>query len=219
MVTEPLQAFFFRDFKNSYIPNILEEIYKDRVYAPFLTDQKDLTIVDWGANIGLTSYFFKEYAKQVYAVEPSKRHQEVIETMLEYNKIDNVKLCKYAISNEDGKTKFYHNDNVTMFSLKDTVNKKDDFEEVETLTPESFMKREGITHIDLLKFDCEGSESEIITSEGFRNVADKIDVIVGEYHSWTSMSKEQFALCFSDLGFTFKWYTGTEASVFSAVRT
>lgn len=216
--TPPIEGFFFRDFKNSYIPNILEEIYKHRVYDPFLVGKKDLTIVDWGGNVGLTSYFFKDYAKQVYCVEPSVRHQEVIEKLIEFNNITNIKLCKYAIAEKDGTEKFYHNDNVTMFSLKDTVNNKDDFEEVETVTPESFMQREGIEEIDLLKLDCEGSESEIVVSEAFANVAPKIKVIVGEWHNWTSMNQQQFKNAFEDLGFTFTWLSTTEAQVFTAVR-
>jgi len=139
-----LQAFFFTDFKNQYIPNIFEEIYKHKVYEPFLAGRKDLTIVDIGANIGLVSYYFKDYAKTVYAIEPAKIHQDCINAMISQNKIENIKLCPYAISHKNGTEKFYHNDNVTMFSLEDTVNKKDDFEEVETKTLEDFMKENNI---------------------------------------------------------------------------
>jgi FkbM family methyltransferase len=214
----PLEAIFFRDFPNSYIPQILDEIYLKKVYAPFVDGRKDLTIVDWGANIGLSSYYFKDFAKAVYAVEPSLRHLEALQKLLFYNGIPNIKTCPYAISAASGKTKFFHNSNVTMYSLKDTVNDKGDFEEVETLTAEEHFKREGIESVDLLKMDLEGSESEVITSEGFRAVAPQIKVIVGEWHNWTSMSQQQFKLAFEDLGFAFTWYKNTEAQVFSAVK-
>lgn len=216
--TDELKAFYYHDFKNSYIPNIFKEIYYDKVYQQFLEGKKDLTIVDWGANIGLTAHYFSDYGR-VIAVEPSKLHQEALEAMIKQNKLeDKIKLCKYAISNKNGTEKFYHNDNLTMYSLKDNVNKKDDFEEVETLTAEEFIKREGLERIDLLKFDTEGNEGEIITSDGFRNIADKINVIVGEWHNWSSMSQPLFANTFRDLGFTFNWYNNTEASVFSAIK-
>jgi FkbM family methyltransferase len=218
MNTHKLGAIYFHDWKNSYIPNILHEIYYERVYDKFLGGKKDLQIADWGANIGLTSFFFKDYAKQVYAVEPSTMHLEAIEAMIKQNGITNITVCPYAISNQSQKTKFYHNENVTMYSLNDRVNNKNDFEEVETLTPSDFFKKEGIEHLDLLKFDTEGFESEIIVSDGFAEVAPKIDVIVGEYHNWTIMSKDQFAHAFRDLGFTFTWYPNTVASVFSATR-
>ena len=53
---------------------------------PISRGKKDLTIVDIGANIGLTSYYFKDYAKIVYAVEPAKKHFDCIQKMVEYNK-------------------------------------------------------------------------------------------------------------------------------------
>lgn len=217
MGTLPLKAFYLHDFKNSYIPNILEEIYRDKVYEPFLAGKKDLIIADWGGNIGLTSYYFKDFAKQVYCVEPSSQHLECINAMIAQNKITNIKVCPYAISNNNGKEKFYHNDNVTMFSLEDIVNKKDDFEEVETVTPLEFMKREGIEHIDLCKVDLEGSESKIIVSDEFKVLSTITDIFVGEHHNWTQMSQVQFANVFSDLGFEFTWLK-TEAQCFTAVR-
>ena len=51
------------------------------------------TIADVGANIGLTSYYFKDYAKEVFAIEPAKEHQDTIGTLIGYNKIKNITLC------------------------------------------------------------------------------------------------------------------------------
>lgn len=217
METDPqLQAFFFRDFKSSYIPHILREIYLDGVYEPFLNGKKDLVIADFGGNIGLTSYYFKDFAKVVYCVEPSKLHHDCINAMIKQNKIDNIKLCPYAISNENGTEKFYHPDNVTMYSMENVMQAKD-YEEVETVDCAEFIKREGITHIDLLKFDVEGSESKVVTSDSFKKLADITDVICGEWHSWTTMSQQQFKQAFEDLGFDFKWLP-TEAQCFTAVK-
>ncbi len=216
MNNAPLEGFFFKDFKNSYIPNILEEIYRDKVYEPYLAGKKDLIIADWGGNIGLTSYYFKDYAKQVYCVEPSVVHHEAIEKLIEFNKIKNIKLCKYAIAGENGTIKFYHPENVTMYSMENVMGAQD-YEEVEAITPDEFFKREGIEHIDLLKLDVEGSEGKVITSAGFEAVAPKIDVIVGEHHSWDSMNQAQFKNTFEDLGFDFTWLP-TEAQCFTAVR-
>lgn len=213
-----MNGFFFHDFRNSYIPNILHEIYYERAYAPHVEGRKDLTVVDLGANVGLVSYYLKDFAKVVYAVEPSSQHLECLNKMIEFNDIKNIKVCPYAISNETGTTKFYHNQNSTMFSLKDTVNDQNDFEEVKTLTLEDFVKQEGIEHIDFMKMDLEGFESEVVASDGFKNVANKIDRILGEWHTWTNASKDLFANTFKDLGFTFDWVQGTEASLFVAKK-
>jgi FkbM family methyltransferase len=217
MPSKTPQGIFFNDFKTSYIPQILEEIYIKQVYRPFLIGKKDLTIVDWGGNIGLTSYYFKDYARKVYCVEPSQEHADIIRHLLAYNKIDNITLCQYAIAGKNGKTRFYHPENVTMYSMENVMGAKD-YEEVETVDPATFMKREKIDHIDLLKLDVEGSEGEVIASEGFKKIAPNIDVICGEWHNWASMSKDVFMNTFRDLGFSFRWHMDTQASVFEAVR-
>jgi hypothetical protein len=102
--------------------------------------------------------------------------------------------------------------------MESIVNNKNDFEEVETITLEDYMKKYKIDKIDLLKLDMEGSESKFILSDGFKNVADKIKLIVGEYHEWTEMNKGMFKREFEELGFTFNWNYKTQASVFSAIR-
>ncbi len=212
-----LQAIFFRDFRNSYIPQILEETYIKKVYQPFVTGRKDMIIVDIGANIGLTSFYFKDYATKVYAVEPSVAHQEVIHTLINHNDIKNIEVVPLALSNENATVKFYHPENVTMYSMEN-VTGATDFEEVPTVTMTELMKRLNLTHIDLLKLDPEGSESKIIASQEFEECAPKIKVIVGEYHNWTDMSQDQFMNRFRDLGYEFRWMRNTDASVYTAVR-
>lgn len=212
------QGFFFHDFANAYIPHILKEIYIDRVYDQFLQGRKDLTILDVGANIGLASYFFKDFAKTVYSFEPSEQHRKCIHKLIEFNKIDNITPIQHALAAEDGTTRFYHNQNSTMFSMNSLVNDKNDYEEVKTTTLETFMHVYKIDKIDFMKLDVEGSEGEIIMSDGFQNVADRIHTIVGEWHTWSSMNQQMFANTFRDMGFNFTWYNNTEASIFSAVK-
>lgn len=216
--TAPLECLFFHDFSNSYIPNILHEIYYEKIYLPYLSGQKDLVIADWGGNIGITSYYFKDFAKQVYTVEPSKIHLKALNKMIEFNEIKNIKVCPYAISNVSGKTKFFHSNNTTMFSLSNVATNKDDYEEVETLTVDDFMKREGIDNIDLLKCDLEGFESQVFSSEGFKLSVPKIKTIVFEYHTWTPASKDMIKNTLVDLGYAVRWLTNTEATIGVATR-
>lgn len=210
-------AIFFRDFKNSYIPDILEEVYMKKIYDPYLAGKTDLIIADFGANIGLTSLYFKDYAKEVYAVEPSKQHQETIKMMLDFNEIKNVKLCPYAISNKNGTTKFYHNENVTMFSLSDRVNGDKDYEEVETVTMDEFMKRNKLDHLDFLKLDIEGFECEFVASDEFKKWAPKIEIIAFEYHNWSKCELPQFINTLKDLGYEVKINKNTRATTGVAI--
>ncbi|MHB9161554.1 MAG: FkbM family methyltransferase [Nitrosotalea sp.] len=213
----PTQALFFKDWNASHIPEILEEIYLKEIYKPYLLGKRDLIITDIGANIGLFSYYAKDYAKQVYAIEPAKEHQDTLQQMLDFNKITNITVCPYAISNTNGTTKFYHNANTTAHSLSLAAN-PNDFEEIQTYSFDEFMKLNKLDHIDLLKMDSEGEEGKIFTSEGFAKVAPKIKIIVGEYHAWTNMEQNQFAGVLTNLGYTFHWIPNMKAAVFTAVR-
>ena len=212
-----LQAFYFQDFKNSYLPHILKEVYLDRIYDQYTRGRKDLTIVDLGSNIGITNFYFKDYAKRLIAVEPSKDHIKTLKTMHAQNDM-NAEIYPYAVSSKNGKTKFYHNDNTTMYSLRGEVNNKNEYEEVETKTLDQMMKDLKIKHIDILKMDIEGSEYDLIVSDGFVKVKDKIDLILGEFHTWSGVNPQQFATCFIDYGYEFKWMNATEASTFVAKR-
>jgi FkbM family methyltransferase len=211
-----IEAIFFKDWNNSFIPEILEEIYIKEIYKPFLFGKKDLTIVDIGANIGLASYYFKNFGK-VYSVEPAQSHLETLNKMIEFNKITNITVCPCAISNKTGKQKFYHLPNTTAHSLELIAN-PNDFEEVEIVDFEEFMTRNKLEHIDLLKMDSEGEEGKIFTSDSFKKYAPKIKVIVGEYHEWCNMGKNQFANTLIDLGYKFNWLPNMKASVFTAIR-
>lgn len=212
------QYIVFRDFQNSYIPQILEETYIKKVYQPFVIGKRDMVILDVGQNIGLTSYYFKDYAKRVIGLEPSVKHREIIKEMIKLNGIKNIECLPYALSNKNGKEKFFHNQNTTMFSLESAVNNPNDFEEVETITMDKLFELTKIEKIDLCKLDPEGHEMHIISSPEFAKMAEKIKVICGEWHSWSAGSKDLFMNTLRDLGYEFKWLNNTDASCYTAVR-
>lgn len=213
-----LKGIFFEEFDNSYIPHILSEIYMERVYERFLKGKKDLTILDCGANIGLFTMYAAEFAKQIYSVEPSEQHVKVMKHMLEFNGIANkVNVIQAAISNEDGKTKFYHNTNKTMFSLEKQINDKDEFEEVKTTRLDTLFKQHNIKEVDFMKLDIEGSEFKVVGGEGFENVADKIKCMVVELHNWAGVNPAQMETTLKDYGFTVQ-HIPAQALLFAAWR-
>ncbi len=218
-MNKKLSAFFFHEpFNQNFWPDILDEVYKKQVYQQFVVGKTDLTIVDCGANVGLTAYYFKDYANQVYAIEPAKQHFAVLHKMVEFNEIQNIYPVNVAISNKNGKEKFYHNPNQTMFSLEATVNDPNDFEEVETMTMDKFMEIYKLDYIDILKLDPEGEEAKILQSEGFKKVAPKVHTILGEWHNWCGVSQDNFRIGLEELGYTFHWRHDTQAQVYEAVR-
>ncbi len=214
-----MQGIFFKQFENSYIPEILKELYRERIYAPFIEDKKDLTIIDCGGNIGLFSFYAYPFAKKIYTIEPSKQHVEVINEMVKFNKMDDkITVIDRAVSTKDGEANFYHNDNVTMFSLKEEINgKPEDVENVKTVRLDTLFTQYNIEHVDFMKLDVEGSEVDIVCSEGFKNAASKIDAMVIEYHNWSGRNPSQMTTCLMDLGFEV-WPIPADAMLFGARR-
>jgi len=209
------KSFYFKDFKNSHIAEIFQEIYIDKVYDEYLTNKTNLTIIDIGANIGLTAHYFKDYGI-VYAVEPARDNIECLEKMIENNRYESIKIFPYAISHKTGPTSFYHNDNRTMSGLDPRLSRNKPSEIVMALTMDLMLDTLQIKKADLVKFDVEGEESNIILSDSFKSSVSRMPLIIGEWHSWTTLTKDDFKKRYEELGYEFKWHDKTQASVYIA---
>lgn len=198
-----INGFFFNTpIDKNWLGFIFAEVYKDRIYAPFVEGKKDLTILDLGGNIGITAYYFSQFAKQVYVLEPAVEHFAMLAKMVEFNQLANVKAIPKAIWIENTKLPFYHNDNRTMFSLHKAVDDgKTPPETVETITLDSLFESEKIEHVDLLKADIEGNEYELFASEGFRKIAPKVDTVIAEVHQWANRHPNQIKDALKSNGF------------------
>ena len=190
---EKLQGiFWYGDFDNYFLGHQFAEILKDRIYAPYLENIKNATVIDVGANLGAFSLYASKYAKQVYAIEPALIHFNAITEMLKFNGITNVKLIKKAIFIENKEFPLFHNPNRTMYSLHTAVDaKQEPPEKVQAITLDQLFDDEKIEHCHLLKADIEGSEYELFAGQGFSKVATKIDVVVTERHEWGGRNKNQ----------------------------
>ena len=214
-----MKGFFFDgELEDNYWGHIFAETYKEKIYDPFLRGKKDLTIVEIGANVGIVSYYFSQFAKTVFAIEPAMEHFACLSYMLEYNEVKNVKPIRKAIHIENKQLPFFHNKNRTMWSLHQAVSDPNlPSEMVEAITLDKLFEDEGIEHVDLLKADPEGSEIEIFSSEGFSKVASKIDVVVGEAHDWAGRNFNQLREAFKNNGFDFEWVPN-DAHIYIARR-
>lgn len=195
--------FFEPPIESNYIGHIMAEVFKDNIYAPYLVRKRDLTILDIGANIGLTSYYFSKYGK-VYSMEPSKQHFDIFTEMIKFNKLeDKIVPINKALYIEKGKLPFGGpEDNKTMRSLHTATwpNGKST-EEVECITIEDLFNDYKIKHVDFMKLDIEGSETEVLSHTSFKNVADKIDKVIIEYHEWSGRNPQQLMDALKSNGF------------------
>jgi FkbM family methyltransferase len=210
---------FFNNFSTSYIPEILQELYRQRVYAPYIEQKKDQIILDIGANVGLFSFYAYPFASKIYAVEPAQEHVDVANYMLKHNNMDDkVSVHRLAISNTEGDLTLNHNTNVTMFSLSELVADKSlPTETVRAVTLNTFLEENNIEHVDFAKIDIEGIESEVICGKGFEEASKKIDSLVVEWHSWGSRNPAQLVTTLSDYGYKVKSIP-SDATLFGATK-
>lgn len=176
-------------------------MYLDRVYHYFFNGRKDLTMLDVGSNIGLFSYYAQDYAKQIYAFEPSGETFKILEANIRDLPIKNIKPYQMAIANENGEMSFYTNTNTTMNSLLKVVDNTQKEEKVKTMRLDTFFEKEKIEHISFAKIDIEGGEGTFFGGEGFKLCAPKIDALVYEWHQWSGVNPTLINNTLYDLGY------------------
>ena len=193
--------FFNIPIGENYLGHQMSEIYRDEIYKPFV--KKGINVLDIGANLGITTYYFSQFAGTVWSLEPSLEHFKVFEHMIDHNKLKNVVPINKAIFIDNQKLPLYHNKNRTMRSLHTAVDDKTEKPEtVDCISFDELFKQYKIKHIDLLKLDIEGTEAEVLASEGFSKVADKIGVVVTEVHEWSGRHPNQVREALKNNGYT-----------------
>ena len=178
-----LKALFYPDvpFDSLFIPHIYKEIYFENVYADIFNQDSDMIIIDVGANIGIVTQYMRDYAKKVYAIEPSSEHFEALKKNKEFNGWDNVEIFNIAIADKDGEMKLNkYNDNRTMYSLTSDFGQGNEL--VKTMAMDTFFDVNNIDNVDFMKFDVEAAEDLILRSEGFKKVVSRIKAIEVEFH-------------------------------------
>ncbi len=128
-------------------------------------------IVDIGANTGIYALIAKAINREakVIAFEPVKRVYSKLLENIELNDYD-IFAYEQAVSNSDGKALIY--DTADEHTLSVTVNKNTRAPgtvvletEIETITLNTFIEKNGLKKIDLLKIDVETHEPEVL--QGF----------------------------------------------------
>ncbi|MFT3981252.1 MAG: FkbM family methyltransferase [Ferruginibacter sp.] len=128
-------------------------------------------ILDIGANTGIYALIAKTInpGSKVYAFEPVKRVFEKLEENITLNKFDIIAFEK-AVSNSNGTAVIYDDAGEHIYSV--TVNKnmvspgvKAIETKIETITLNSFIRQNNLSHIDLIKIDVETHEPEVL--QGF----------------------------------------------------
>lgn len=147
----------------------------------------NLTLVDLGANIGITSIYLsnKLPINQIYAVEADPSNFKLLQENTSNLEV-NVETINMAIWGKDERLGFIDFRDGQAWSKR--VGYVPEINEVvQGTTLESLIQRFGVSSIDILKIDIEGSEAELLHSEeSFREALSRTKFLAIEIHDETT---------------------------------
>jgi FkbM family methyltransferase len=168
------KKFLYHD--NLSFLNTYEEIFEKEIYK-FNASKSKKTILDCGANMGLSVLFFaRNYPDHtILAFEPDENIFRILTENVKTYDLKNVKLFKQAVWNKNETLEFY-----TDFGMGGRIN--DSYQDQVPQKIDAVRLKDFITNdIDFLKVDIEGAEYTVITD--CRDVLGKVNNIFLEYHS------------------------------------
>ncbi len=155
-----------------------KELYVEEIYK-FSEKNKDIVILDCGANIGLSCLYFKSLfpSSTIKAFEADPEISNILEKNLNNNHVDDIEVINKAVwINNDGIE--FNSDGADGGSINGSGSKI----KIESMRLKQYLNK--LNHVSLLKIDIEGAEYEVLkdcSSELFR-----VKNIFIEYHSWNN---------------------------------
>jgi len=169
---------------------ILEQF--DNGFYSFLDDNEDVVMVDLGANIGLFSLYMSSICSEIYSVEPTPSHVEIMKDIVEKLDVKNIFPYQVAIHTKNGEEEFQLNSsNSTMNSfLRHGIDPGGtDSVMVPTTTLADFIKNTVKKRVNFVKMDIEGFENVIVHDPSFEDAIKEIDAIYVEVHDFGGVGK------------------------------
>jgi FkbM family methyltransferase len=152
---------------NSSDEDVLMHSFENDIFyegIPEYLSKKKSVIIDVGAHIGTFSMLSSIISPKgkIYAIEPCKETFEILKKNKIENKIENLLISNIALSDFIGETKLFYDNEFGNWGHSISKEISNDGEIVKTNTLENYFFENDITSCDLIKFNCEGSEFDII---------------------------------------------------------
>ncbi|RYF97103.1 MAG: FkbM family methyltransferase [Chitinophagaceae bacterium] len=198
---------------------IFYELFWQRVYAlKPLSEKRGMTIIDAGAHIGMATLFFLENypVAKIYCIEPDPANLRLLHKNLRAEISGGVvSVISCAISGDEGMRRLQN----TGWSYNSHLVIDSGFEQdlktemVPVKTIAGILRENNIDHVDLLKIDIEGAETDLFLHEP--DWLNRIDNLLIEIHS--EQGKVQIRSLLTRLGFSFeKWNKNPHGDVYLA---
>lgn len=125
----------------------------------------DAVVLDIGANTGYYSIIAARKSRHIYAFEPGSSNRKKLEENIKLNRLTNVSVLPYAVSDKEGQTELFIavDDNTGMNSLEQPGNFSGHKEVVAVVSIDNWAAENKIPGINLIKIDVEGLEMKVLT--------------------------------------------------------
>ena len=162
-----------------------EELIRQQVYT-FKPRSEAPVILDFGANIGLSLYFFaqKYPSAEIYGYEADQSISGSLGKNVKQFDTGKIHLINKAVFDKNTTLNFF-SEGADGGHLSDSINKRAKEILVEAIDAAEVLKE--FSHIDMLKIDIEGAERQVLPR--IKDQLNKVDNIFIEYHS--EADKEQ----------------------------
>lgn len=179
-------------YKQLYLrPNMGDWICFDQIFISLSYGKlEDLgpihTVIDVGANIGLSSVFFSSRLNnpKIIALEPEERnYKQALKNTRAYNNIQVIhggiwpKKSTLTICNSDSSGSLG-------FQLKEVTKSMQSSNQVNCFTISEILESQGWETLDLLKLDIEGAEKELFEDHSCQDWINRVKILVIELHDW-----------------------------------
>jgi FkbM family methyltransferase len=200
------------------------EFFVDDIYRNFNINNLD-TVIDIGANVGLfAKYMYSKGSEKVVLVEANPNLEEKIKNILDEDNNRSSVYLSPIFSEKKTVTFNYSDSNSAIGSIAFDSTKGVDYEsltnsiELETITLDEIIEKEGIKRISLLKCDIEGGEYDLIPSLTDKQMS-IIDKFMIEIHSNDNNQIQPILDKLECHGFNYKIYSPTLNSMAIADKT
>lgn len=158
-----------------------EQIFRNLSYGSLESLLPIRTVIDAGANIGLSSIFFSNRLKspRIVAIEPeSANYNQAIQNTQAYK---NIKNLHRALWYEPAAMNISNQETGDGIGFQVEIGGVGD---IRAVTIPEILEAEGWETVDLLKIDIEGSEKELFEKSRCKDWIHRVRVFVIELHDW-----------------------------------
>jgi FkbM family methyltransferase len=137
-------------------------------------EKRRLSFIDVGANAGNHSIYMSQLVDEVHAFEPYPRVREQLETNLALNRINNIRIYPFGLSNADATQPFYAGPGTNLGAASFVQQHKQDnyyLGDMQLRRGDDVMNEAGIGRIDIMKADVEGYEKFVL--EGLKETLNR----------------------------------------------